>query len=573
MDASALISGAKKSRAAVSELKVEADRTGSSLSTFGATAAGAFAGTALTAGLSALTSGLQSLAGAAVGAIGHGVKLAADYETASLSFEVMLGSADKATDLMKKLSDFGAATPFQLPELIDASKKLIAFGISTENLFPTLNNLGNVAAGLNIPFAELADVYGKIKVSGTVFNEDLNQLAGRGIPIQEMLAKQLGKTNAEIKKMSSDGKISFENIEKAFASLGGEGGKFAGLMDRQSKSLAGLWSTAQDTIDGALRNIATKLLTTFDAKESLTSMTTAIDVLANTALDSLGKAFTGAGVSGKDMGSVLIDVLDSVGGAIAWILDALDALNFGLVMVGKNVNPALAQVADALGMDGLAKQFDSDGKRAQADYDRYTSGGKSNVENLSSFFDQVRRNLAARQAGGDSTGGSSDFGGASFGGDFGGANATTEWPSILKGAIKQVEKWGLEVNELRNKLGEDARSIFEATRNPLEKYQEQVSKLDTLKANGLLDDDTFSRALAQAGEALLGALPQAQADQRVAAVERRSGFTYAGEGQSDDALATARKQLEEQKKGTVKLEDVARAIAKDRERVKVATLN
>lgn len=36
----------------------------------------------------------------------------------------------------------------------------------------------------------------------------------------------LGKTQAEIKDMTEEGKISFAQVEQAFANMTGEGGKF-----------------------------------------------------------------------------------------------------------------------------------------------------------------------------------------------------------------------------------------------------------------------------------------------------------------------------------------------------------
>jgi len=84
-------------------------------------------------------------------------------------------------------------------------------------------------------------------VQGRLFAEDINQLTGRGIPVIQEFAKQLGVTDAEVKKMASDGKISFTNLEQAFVSLTSQGGKFGGMMARQSRTVGGLWSTLKDT--------------------------------------------------------------------------------------------------------------------------------------------------------------------------------------------------------------------------------------------------------------------------------------------------------------------------------------
>jgi phage tail tape-measure protein len=63
----------------------------------------------------------------AMGAIA--LKNAADFEKQQVAFETMLGSAEKASALLKDLVAFSAKTPFQLPGLQDAAKRLLGFGI------------------------------------------------------------------------------------------------------------------------------------------------------------------------------------------------------------------------------------------------------------------------------------------------------------------------------------------------------------------------------------------------------------------------------------------------------------
>ncbi|NCB47709.1 hypothetical protein EOM81_11915, partial [bacterium] len=203
-------------------------------------------------------SAMGIMAGAVVGAgiakkifdIGKAsIKAAADMETQTVAFTTMLGSADKAQSLIKQVSQFAASTPFQLTELIDASKKLVAFGVNSENVTSTLRKLGDVSAGLSIPIGELSEIYGKSMVQGNIFAEDLNQLAGRGIPIFKELAKVMGVNASEIKKLGSEGKITFNELEQVFTNLTAEGGQFGGLMEAQSATLAGKWSNFNDKLD------------------------------------------------------------------------------------------------------------------------------------------------------------------------------------------------------------------------------------------------------------------------------------------------------------------------------------
>lgn len=187
-------------------------------------------------------------------------------EQLETAFGTLLGGAAKAKAVLADLRQFGASTPFEFPGIADSAKKLISFGFSQEQLLPSLTRLGDVAAGLDIPFSDLADIYGKARVAGKIMTEDVNQLAGRGIPIFDELAKVLGTSAGEIKDLASKGQIDFGHLEQAFANMTGEGGKFSGMMAAQSKTAGGLISTLKDNINLQLGQIGAAMFKVFDIK-------------------------------------------------------------------------------------------------------------------------------------------------------------------------------------------------------------------------------------------------------------------------------------------------------------------
>jgi len=224
-----------------------------------------------------MTTGLAAM-GATAGITGM-LKMAADAEKTSVAFNVLTGSAAKGQKTLDELRQFAASTPFQFPELADAAKKLIAFGFESGEVTPELKKLGDVAAGLNIPIGELAEIYGKARVSGRLFMEDINQLAGRGIPIQAELAKQFGVSADEVRELVSSGQVNFGHLQRAIADLTGEGGKFAGLMEAQSNTLGGLWSTLSDNVGLQLTEIGTMIVDTFDLKAAVRSTIAGIQAM------------------------------------------------------------------------------------------------------------------------------------------------------------------------------------------------------------------------------------------------------------------------------------------------------
>jgi len=196
----------------------------------------------------------------------NALQTSAQFESLEMSFGTMLRSMENGKTLMKDLQNYNLATSFQFEEVAGAGKSLLAFGFAQQQIIPQMKMIGDVSAGLGINIGELADLYGKAKVQGRLFQDDINQLQGRGIPIVEELRKQFKGANVDIRKMTEDGKIGFGNLEKAFASLTSEGGQFYNMTANQSTTLGGLYSNLQDSVTMNLRTIGDSIVKNLDLK-------------------------------------------------------------------------------------------------------------------------------------------------------------------------------------------------------------------------------------------------------------------------------------------------------------------
>ena len=192
------------------------------------------------------------------------IGLASDFEALTVSFETFLGSSAKAKVVMADLEEFSLKTPLTPEEVNQAGKVLLAFGVTTEKLIPSLKTIGDLSAGTGKNFNELAVIFGKAKVSGTLFAEDINQLTEAGIPIIDKFAKMLKVPTSEIKKMGSEGKLNFDLLEQAFIELTSEGGMFKDLMVNLSKTTQGKMSTLEGEFNALQRTIGNQLLPTFN---------------------------------------------------------------------------------------------------------------------------------------------------------------------------------------------------------------------------------------------------------------------------------------------------------------------
>jgi tape measure domain-containing protein len=251
--------------------------------------------------------------------IGEGLKSmfggAADMESNQVAFETLLGSAERAKVLMGELAKFGAETPFQLPELTKAGKSLAAFGMDADQIVPKLRRIGDISSLLNQPIGEMATLYGKAKVAGVLMSEDINQFTERGVPLIQALAKQFGVAEVEVKKLASQGKISFADMDKALTAMTSTGGRFAGGMEKQSKTLGGMWSTLTDNVGMSLTKLGEGVVTAFSGKDAiggLISFTGTIQESIASWSESIGRFVPYVQLAFETLGSYLSAAWDNV---------------------------------------------------------------------------------------------------------------------------------------------------------------------------------------------------------------------------------------------------------------------
>ena len=183
------------------------------------------------------------------------VQSAGQMEQYEIAFEVMLGSAEKAKNLLKDLKEFAATTPFEFNEITKATQTMIGMGIEAEKVIDTARTLGNIAAGTGKQFGNLAYVFAEIKANARLTGNELRQLSG--IPLVETIGKEIGATAQEVRKLVELGKVGFTDVEKALTSLANT--KYANLMDRQNKTVLGQFSNLQDVIDETKRKLGKPL--------------------------------------------------------------------------------------------------------------------------------------------------------------------------------------------------------------------------------------------------------------------------------------------------------------------------
>lgn len=183
------------------------------------------------------------------------VELSVQFDRAQKSFTAFTGDAEKAARLVTDLQGLANKNILNADEVFKAGQSLLAFGESADKLPDVLNRIALISRATGKDFSELAIIYGKARTAGVLYAEDINQLVNAGIPIIREFAKQLGVSESQVKKLASEGKISFEELQLAFANLTLQGSQFSELAKQQSETLPAVWQATKNKLQPILKEI------------------------------------------------------------------------------------------------------------------------------------------------------------------------------------------------------------------------------------------------------------------------------------------------------------------------------
>jgi tape measure domain-containing protein len=212
--------------------------------------------------------GLGSLIGA--GAIGYGAKellsqslqQAAAKENALISYKVLTGSKAFGDRLYNNIVKMADSTPFESQDLTRSSKTLLGYGVNKKQIMPNLQMFGDIASAQDNPAEALQSIslaFGQIYAKGHLAGQEVLQLVNAGFNPLKEISEMTGRSMNDLEKAMSKGEITVNMVQKAFAHATGEGGKFHNMMQEQSQTLGGKYSTMLDLWHSKLRAVGTFL--------------------------------------------------------------------------------------------------------------------------------------------------------------------------------------------------------------------------------------------------------------------------------------------------------------------------
>ena len=217
----------------------------------------------LTQSGSLLAAGIGGLGVAFAGIIGYGAKVAADAQLADKGIVALTKSvgfsADQSARYIKQLEQFAAVTPFEVPQVKEATKFLLGAGTAAEDVLPLLTRITDVGAVLGSTTENIENVakaLAKVKGRGTAQLLELNQIR-RNLPgfdpvkaIADFKGQTLAQTYTEISKKAIPAELAIAAINKGLAEFPGAAGAAAGA----AETLSGRFATLKDNVALGFKN-------------------------------------------------------------------------------------------------------------------------------------------------------------------------------------------------------------------------------------------------------------------------------------------------------------------------------
>lgn len=272
----------------------------------------------------------------------------AEFERYTTQFGVLLGSTEAAKQRLEELAEFGAKTPFELPEVVRADKILQGFGlhaVDAKDKFGFAGEeirtiAGDVASGAGVSFEEMATYLGKFSAGAT--GEAIARFQELGIMTRSEMAEmglEFSKSGELLSPLPESMEVVLSMMKK----------KYGGMMDAQSSTFEGMVSNLQDWVSSALRTVGQPIFEVIsDALK---------DVLAF-----LNKPETQAAI--KDFAKMMAGTLKDV---VTWVKDNWPAISktigdvFSVIKWAWDniLKPVIDVLSWALGntFDAIAKQW------------------------------------------------------------------------------------------------------------------------------------------------------------------------------------------------------------------------
>lgn len=233
----------------IKSVQSEAQRAAAELNNFSTAGSSSINGLVKEIGNLATVTAAVSFDKWALNLAGGALSASTSFRAAKEDFGIMLGDMQAGAGLFAELQEFNFWTPFEMEETAQATKVLMAAKVPLAEITEYLTRFGDISQGNSQRFQSFINAFSKASAKGKADMEVLNVYIDQGVQILDALGQQMGVTSAEIVDMASKGKISFQDLDNALASMAEEGGLYYNSMITASQRLDAMQSGLQESVN------------------------------------------------------------------------------------------------------------------------------------------------------------------------------------------------------------------------------------------------------------------------------------------------------------------------------------
>lgn len=179
----------------------------------------------------------------------------AQIEAVRTQLSVVMGSEVQSGMMYEEIAKYAVKSPFGIEQTSELAILLKQSGVYATDLMNTLKMLGDTAGGNMEKMKRIANNYAQIVSIGKASMLDMRQFAYAGIPIFEAVSKELGVSQAQLRKLISDGKVTSNIIEKVFKDLTGINGIFENATSKGAETLKARLQNLEDIKQTSLAQV------------------------------------------------------------------------------------------------------------------------------------------------------------------------------------------------------------------------------------------------------------------------------------------------------------------------------
>ena len=254
------------------------------------------------------------------------INTTASFENLRTTLKFVTGSIESGNNAFQLLQNLSLRSKFSVEQLSDAFVALYSSGINpTEELLTTFINTASVFGNEIDTLNDLTRLFAK-GTQGGLGLQSLNQLAGKGIPVFDILEQKLGVTKDTLAKFA-EGTGNSEKILKA-------------LQEGLSETFAGANEARVNNLSTAISSLGREFLKAFETLSGGGGFNRALIDLIN----SLKELLSTLNPLIKALGKVFSFIADSLTGAFQFLNDTI-----------KDTISLYNKLVDFLGLDKTVK--------------------------------------------------------------------------------------------------------------------------------------------------------------------------------------------------------------------------